>query len=305
MYARGNLSNADLSLLRICVAVVRSGGFSAARSELNVSQPTISVKISNLETRLGMRLCERGRAGFRLTTEGQRVFESALSLFQSIDVFNLSIGAMQGRLVGELGIGVADATVTNNELKLNVAIERFKEEAPDAHLNLQVASALELELGLVDNRFHVVVGPLQRRRPELVYAPLLDEEQALYCGWTHPLFDRAPDNIKIEELGEVEYVRRGYLAHWHAPMDTQFRATATTVHMEATLRLILSGTHIGYLPVHQGTTWVENGKLRAILPKLLSYKSPFLIATRRSVRSDLLSCFLKVFRAVHNHPRLH
>ena len=68
------LTTPDLGLLRVFVTVVHSGGFSAARTELNVSQPTISMKISDLEARLGMRLCERGRAGFKLTAEGQLVY---------------------------------------------------------------------------------------------------------------------------------------------------------------------------------------------------------------------------------------
>jgi LysR family transcriptional regulator, transcriptional activator for bauABCD operon len=295
------LGNPDLSLLKVFIAVVDSGGFTAARTELNVSQPAISLKIADLEARLGMRLCERGRGGFRLTAEGQRVYEASLNLFQSIDTFRAEIGSVRGRLVGDLQIGVADATVTNAKLKLNETIARFKEKAPDVHLHLHVASALELELGLVENRLHVVIGPLQRRRPEFHYTPLLVEEQSLYCGRNHSLFSRAPDQIEPSELGRVEFARRGYLAHWQAPLGIHFKATATTVHMEATTRLILSGTHIGYLPVHHAEGWVKSGDLRPILPKLLSYGSPFLLATRRSLGSPAQRRFLKDFLAVQGH----
>lgn len=298
------LTNADLNLLRVFVTVVHSGGFSAARTELNVSQPTISVKISDLEARLGMRLCERGRGGFKLTAEGQRVYEASLNLFQSLDTFRSEIGSVRGRLIGELHIGVADATVTNIGLKLNETVEQFKNKAPDVHLHLHVASALELELGLVEDRLHAVIGPLQRRRPELVYAPILVEEQTLYCGRNHVFFERAPDNIDLSELSGAEYVRRGYLSHWQAPQGVQFRPTATTVHMEATTRLVLSGTHIGYLPVHHANYWVQREELRPILPKLLSYDSPFLLATRRSLGSAALRRFLKDFRNVQEHPPL-
>jgi LysR family transcriptional regulator, transcriptional activator for bauABCD operon len=298
------LANPDLGLLKVFLTVVRSGGFSAARTELNVSQPTISTKMSELEARLGMRLCERGRGGFRLTAEGQRVYEASLNLFQSLESFRAEIGTVRGRLVGDLHIGVADATVTNPNLKLNDAISRFRDNAPDVHLHLHVGSALELELGLVENRLHAVIGPLQRRRPELTYAPVLVEEQALYCGRNHPLFSRAPERITLSELATVAFARRGYLAHWQAPLGVQFNATATTVHMEATTRLILSGTHIGYLPVHHADIWVKARDLRPILPKLLSYDSPFYLATRRSPASGALSRFLKDFQATQGHRPL-
>src|ERR1700722_14732390 len=128
--ARKEIANPDLKLLKVFMTVVHSGGFTAARTELNVSQPTVSMKISELETRLGMRLCERGRGGFKLTAEGQRVYEASLNLFQSLDTFRAGIGVMRGRLVGELHIGFADATVTNPDLKLNAAIARLKQKAP-------------------------------------------------------------------------------------------------------------------------------------------------------------------------------
>jgi LysR family transcriptional regulator, transcriptional activator for bauABCD operon len=298
------LTNADLSLLRVFIAVVHSGGFSAARTELNVSQPTISVKISDLEARLGMRLCERGRGGFKLTAEGQRVYEASLNLFQSLDTFRAEIGAVRGRLIGDLHIGIADATVTNADLKLNETIRLFKSKTPDVHVHLQVASALDLELGLVEDRLHVVIGPLQRLRPELVSALLLVEKQILYCGRSHSLFDKAPDSIDLAELSRVEFVRRGYLSHWQAPHGVQFRPTATTVHMEAATRLVLGGTHIGYLPMHHANFWVKRDELRPILPELLSYDSPFLIATRRTLGSAALRCFLKDFRHVQGHASL-
>ena len=302
--ARKEIANPDLKLLKVFMTVVHSGGFTAARTELNVSQPTISMKISELETRLGMRLCERGRGGFKLTAEGQQVYEASLKLFQSLETFRAGIGAVRGRLVGELHIGFADATVTNPDLRLNAAIARLKKKAPDVSLHLHIGSATELELGLVEDRLHVVIGPLQRRRPELVYAPVLTETQTLYCGNEHPLFKRAPDRINISELSNIDFVRRGYLAHWQPPMDVKFRATATTVNMEATTRLILSGMYIGYLPVHHANGWVKTGHLRPILPQSLSYESAFLLATRRSTSNASLHQFLKDFQAVQDHPRL-
>lgn len=47
-------------------SVVKCGGFSAAQAELNMSQSHISMHIGSLEKRLGYRLCERGKGGFRL-----------------------------------------------------------------------------------------------------------------------------------------------------------------------------------------------------------------------------------------------
>lgn len=61
------LSNINLRLLRVFVTMAERGGYSAAQSELNIGLSTISSHMTALEERLGVRLCGRGRGGFRLT----------------------------------------------------------------------------------------------------------------------------------------------------------------------------------------------------------------------------------------------
>ncbi len=87
MHFTGQLQDMDLRLLRVYKAIVESGGFSAAQVELNVSRSTISASMSDLETRLGLKLCKRGRSGFSLTSAGSQVYDTTLQLLNSMDVF--------------------------------------------------------------------------------------------------------------------------------------------------------------------------------------------------------------------------
>src|ERR1700680_543661 len=74
------VQDTDLKLLRIFETIVRCGGFAAAQPILNIGASSISEYMSQLETRLGLRLCERGRAGFRLTEEGAELHAAAQRL---------------------------------------------------------------------------------------------------------------------------------------------------------------------------------------------------------------------------------
>ena len=65
------VQDVDLRLLRIFVTIVESGGLSAAESRLNIGRSTISTHLSDLEIRLGLKLCKRGRSGFELTDAGR------------------------------------------------------------------------------------------------------------------------------------------------------------------------------------------------------------------------------------------
>jgi DNA-binding transcriptional LysR family regulator len=51
--------------------------------------------------------------------------------------------------------------------------------------------------------------------------------------------------------------------------------------MEAQLILILSGGYVGYLPEHYAQPWVDQARLRVLLPAAFGYQSQFMLATRR------------------------
>jgi DNA-binding transcriptional LysR family regulator len=106
------LRDLDLQLLRLFVTVVECGGFSAAQGELGIGQSTISTQMAKLETRLGFRLCERGKAGFRLTPKGEQVLAATRRLFAAIDTFKDEARGVADKLLGELRIGLSEGLAT-------------------------------------------------------------------------------------------------------------------------------------------------------------------------------------------------
>src|ERR1700712_1582055 len=60
----------DPRLLRTYLAVCREGSISRAARDLNISQPSVSVAISQLEHTLGVSLFSRSRLGITLTSVG-------------------------------------------------------------------------------------------------------------------------------------------------------------------------------------------------------------------------------------------
>ena len=78
--ALGQLSDMDIRLLRVFKTVVDCGGMAAAELELNIGTSTVSRHIKDLETRLSLTLCRRGRAGFALTPEGEQIYAETLRL---------------------------------------------------------------------------------------------------------------------------------------------------------------------------------------------------------------------------------
>ena len=132
------LDGIDVNLLRMFCVIVESNGFSAAQARMNISAAAISSKMAALEDRLGLRLCQRGRAGFSLTSEGQKVYEAATDIFKSHVAFVREVSQLREELVGRLEIGIVDSTVTNPDMHLSDLVRRFSLKHPQVHLALHV-----------------------------------------------------------------------------------------------------------------------------------------------------------------------
>ena len=74
-----------LSQIRSFVAVAKSGKFSAAAVELDLTQPTVSHAIATLENDLGVQLLFRGKKGVNLTPAGESVLVHCQQILQAIE----------------------------------------------------------------------------------------------------------------------------------------------------------------------------------------------------------------------------
>lgn len=264
-----NVTDLDLRLLRIFATVAKCGGFTAAQAELNMSQSNISTHISGLEKRLGYRLCERGKGGFRLTEKGQRILDASASLFGAVDAFRDEAQDLTGRLVGDLYLGLADNVTTLPAARIDAAIARFYQREQDVHLHIFVNSPTELELAVIDGQLDMAISFFSRPLPTLAYQPLYVEEIGVFCGARHPLFASAAPSI--EQLEASDWIKHGFLPADQVLPVTPSHASATAYHMEAVVHAILAGTHLGYLPAHYAGPWVASGKMRALHPSTLRY----------------------------------
>ncbi|RJG12316.1 LysR family transcriptional regulator [Pseudomonas cavernicola] len=269
----------DLQLLRLFVSVVECGGFSAAQGELGIGQSTISTQMAKLETRLGFRLCERGKAGFRLTPKGDEVLLATRKLFAAIETFKGEAQGMADKLLGELSIGLSEALDAQVLERVAAAIQRFRQRNQAVQIELISAMPAELERRLLQDQLHLAIGYFSGKQTALDFQPLFSEEQLLYCGRGHPLFSR--QQIVKVDLDGCDRVHHPYrFISADEPAQSSL-SSARTEQVEGSLAFILSGAHIGYLPGHIAGPWETRGLLRVLLPEQLGYTVQFHLASHR------------------------
>ncbi len=164
-----------LKQIEAFLAVARKRNFAAAADELHISQPSVSVRIKELESALGIRVFERDHRVVALTPDGQLLHGASQRLSAlSDEITHLFSGLTYKTSV--LRIGLTDSFFLTAIKALSI---QAKALVPDLHLDFKVGA-----WGLINDL-------LRRRRIEIgvLPDPVVDEdiERELLCvnqlGW--------------------------------------------------------------------------------------------------------------------------
>lgn len=294
----GQVGDVDLRLVRIFCTVADCGGIAAAGLKLNIDISTVSRHIKDLETRLGLVLCRRGRSGFALTPDGERIYAAAQHLLRAVDTFRTDVLDAGRTLEGTLHLALFEKTVTNPHARIAAALTRFQHMASAVTLHLHVSDITSIEQGVMEEQFHLGLIPEHRRSEQLAYHELFDEVMLLYVGRGHPWFATAGVQRDWSDLAGQRLAGLDY----HSPnMDItkahDLTCSATASDQEGVAHLILSGIFLGFLPAHYAAQFVREDWLRPVYPQGLRYECHYSVIHRNPLpplraAQVLLNCLL-------------
>ncbi|PTB82887.1 LysR family transcriptional regulator [Pseudidiomarina aestuarii] len=283
MFTDRQLTDFDLKLLQVFRTVVECGGFSAAETELNVSLSAISTYMSDLETRLGLILCRRGRQGFALTREGQSVYAAILELYEAHDSFRHAIAKVSRELSGELTILCSDQLDQPRQQHIAKALHVIHQQAPTLEVSIDLLPLQQIELALLKNQAHLALMPGYRQMDGLAYHPAFSTPIYLCCGKLHPLFNHT--NVTDLQLGDYPAVHPGVNINPDGRKLLQLlQPQAKAYQFDARLSLILSGAYLGFLPEALAHPYIATGELRFIEPERYHYPFEQFWVTRKQPR---------------------
>lgn len=283
----GQVGDYEIRLLKVFEAVVECGGFAAAESELSIGRSTISIHIANLEERLNLKLCRRGRGGFSLTEEGVEVYELMKTLFSALESFRSGVNALHVSLTGELRVIASDAICMDPNSRLPEAIARFSDAAPDVNVLLDVKALNDIERMVLNDEADIGFIPLHRQLSGLDYSTLYVDQCHLYCSRAHPLFDVKNSPQLLDRVLASKVVHAGI--HTSPEVGAQLadmNKAAISYFYEARLAMILSGAYIGFMPDSYVERQVDAGDLRTLVPETKHYALEVTAITRTHGRAN-------------------
>jgi len=184
-----------LAALRYLVAFADEGSFSRAADRCQVSQPTLSVALKNLEDELGASLIERAKGFVRLTALGRRIAAHArLALEQTLAIER--IVRMDGDpLQGRFRLGVIH---TIGPYLLPELVSAMRAIAPDMHLFIEESMTALLVEMLRSATVDAALVALPFDVPGVRIVPLYDEPFEVIVPREHAWAKR--QRIRTDEL---------------------------------------------------------------------------------------------------------
>lgn len=156
--------------LQYLAALARERHFGRAAKACNVSQPTLSAAIRQLEDEYGVPIVERGQRFVGLTPEGARVLDWAHRILADCDALDQEVAGLRGGLAGRLRLGVIPAALP----AISLLTGPFVAAHPLVNITIVSQTSIDIQRGL--DSFAIDAGvtyldnePLINVRTQLLY----------------------------------------------------------------------------------------------------------------------------------------
>jgi DNA-binding transcriptional LysR family regulator len=148
----------DIKQLKFLVALDETRHFGQAAARCNITQPTLSMRLRNLEEELQLPLVERGQRFEGFTAPGERVLAWARTVLAAYDGLQAEAAACRGHLVGTLRLGVVPLS-SFDPLPL---LRELHELHPNLNFELSSLSSEQIIEQLASNRIDLGVSYIER-----------------------------------------------------------------------------------------------------------------------------------------------
>ncbi len=184
---------AERAWLEAFVAVADGGSVGRAARELGRSQPSISNRLSELESAWSVRLFRREPRGMALTPEGERLLPTARVALEQLQALDRRATGHAGLDAPELRVGAGDAL---GRIALPRAIAELRREmGPELAVRVVEAPASRLLSALSEGEIDLalVLAPIDLP-PHVELQPVLGSE-------VHLLFDASTRAVRPRSVG--------------------------------------------------------------------------------------------------------
>ena len=239
----------DVRDLQVFLSVAKHLNYTRAAEEVNLSQPSVSVRMRELERDLGSKLFEQLGKKIALTEAGQLLVPYATRIIATMSDARQAIDELQGLERGLLRIG---ASTTPGMYLIPQTIAHFKQRYPKIEVHLAVKDTRQIEDGVIRNEFDFgfVGGHLAGDEVDVI--PWMTDHLVLVVPSDHILARRK--SVKAADLRKEKFIlrepgsaTRAAIVNHLQKSDLQVETVMEMENPESVKKAVQSGLGIAFI----------------------------------------------------------
>ena len=190
--------------LKTFIAVVEFKNFTRAGEYLNLSQPSVSTHIKNLENYFNVTLINRSikQKTIHITESGYKLYEHAKEILNLLEVTYLDVKNSSNSLKGTLKIG---ASLTIGEYILPKFLSYFTNKYPDIEIELIIENTSSISSRIKDLSLDIGLIEGAPQPGNITQDYFLKDSMVIAFPYDK---DLDPENFKLENLNDQKWIVR-------------------------------------------------------------------------------------------------
>jgi DNA-binding transcriptional LysR family regulator len=256
----------DVRDLQVFLSVAKHLNYTRAAEEVNLSQPSVSVRMRELERDLGSKLFEQLGKKIGLTEAGQLLVPFATRIIAAMSDARHAIDELQGLERGLLRIG---ASTTPGMYLIPRTVAHFKRRYPKIEVHLAVKDTRQIEDGVIRNEFDFGFVGGHLAGDEVDVLPWMTDHLVLVVPSSHHLARKK--SVQIADLRKEMFIlreagsaTRATVAHHLKKADLEVETVMEMENPESVKKAVQSGLGIAFISKFAVETELKAKSLVAI-----------------------------------------
>jgi LysR family transcriptional regulator, low CO2-responsive transcriptional regulator len=234
--------------------------------ELHLTQPAVSLQISQLSEAAGTPLLRRAGREVKLTAAGEVMSRYANEILTLWNEAGEEVAALRGELGGTLRIGA----ITTAEYLVPPLLVQFTKSRPDVKLQFRIGNRDEIVRMLAANEIDLAIMGRQPRELRTHATAFAKHPMAFVASPLHPLMQAA--QVQLSDLESANLLVRERGSGTRVTIETLFKVKGLKLHAaselssnEAIKQLVEAGLGVAFLSLHACALEMQAGLL-SLLP---------------------------------------
>jgi len=273
----------DVRDLQIFLSVAKHLNFTRASEEVNLSQPSVSVRMRQLERDVGSKLFEQLGKKIALTEAGKLLVPYAGKVISAVDDARNAMDELQGLERGSLRIG---ASTTPGMYLVPRTIAQFKKRYPKIDVHLAVKDTRQIEEGVLRNEFDFGFVGGHLAGDEVDVLPWITDEIILIVPLYHRLARKR--SVTTRDLSSEKFIFREQGSATRAILSEHLRRTGIELdavmeiaNPESVKKAVQSGLGIAFISAFAAESELKAKTLVAVRVRRLNIKRELKIVYRK------------------------